>query len=202
MTSLASARPWAGIALAAAATDLAALALLHVLQPSVPVLTEPTSAYVHGTAGFLAPVTALAAGVGALALALALWVLPRSPRTLVGRGLLAAFGAVKVAQAFFPLDDAVATTAGTVHDVLGNLAFLLLPAAIVVLTAPLVRLVAPDAARRVALVVVPLAVLLTLAVPAADGLGAFGLAQRAYLVAMAVWVGGAAWSLLRARPTP
>ena len=54
---------------------------------------------------------------------------------MVGLLLLAVFGLAKVAQAFFPIDvGAETTTSGSIHSVLGNVAFFALPVATVLLS--------------------------------------------------------------------
>lgn len=177
-----------------AVLDIAILAVFHILQPGVDPLTQPTSHYVHGTAGFAALIGTVAAGLGALCLVLALRPARTGRRAGVGLALLAVFGIAKVVQAFFPIDpaEAEATTAGAVHNVLGNVAFFTLPVAVVLLGG----LVAALTGRRVSSVLALVVVVTTVGVLVASAAGAFGLAQRVYLLAAAVWMLATALSLL------
>lgn len=192
-------RGLAWVALLTALVDLGVLALLHLLQPDVDPLRTATSEYVHGTGGVLAPVATAAAGLGALSLAAALAPLVRGGRARgrAGLALLVVFGAVKLAQAFFPIDPAGAepTTSGNLHNVLGNLAFFTLPVAAGLLGAVL----ALATGRRVVAVLAWVVVATTVAVVAGDAAGVFGLAQRVYLISAALWVGVSAWALLNVR---
>lgn len=178
-------RTAAAVALGCAIVDTGALLALHLVQPEVDPMTEPTSAYVHGTLGLLAPVTALAVGLGALALAWALRGLATGRAAVVALVLLAVVGVAKVVQSFFPIDEPGAPmTTGAVHEVTGNLAFFALPVAGVLLG---------QAVERATLSRVPLALgwLLVAAaafVLAGEALGVFGLAQRLSLVLGSVWV--------------
>lgn len=92
------------LALLAVVLDLAILAAFHLLQPGVDPVESATSSYAHGTAGALSQVGTLAAGVGALSLAVALAHLRSRTGALVGLILLVVFGVAKVVQSFFPID--------------------------------------------------------------------------------------------------
>lgn len=179
----------AAVALGAAILDLAILAALHALQPGVDPLTEPTSNYANGRAGIASQVGTFLAGVGALALGVA--VLPlrsrvpsRGPLT-VGLVLLTLFAVAKLVQAFFPIDaEDTVTAAGAVHNALGNVAFFVLPVAAVLVGGAISQLVR----RRGPVLLGWLVVATTMLVLAAGGFGLFGLAQRIYLVTAALWV--------------
>ena len=139
-------RPAALVAVVASVVDLTFLAAFHVLQPDVDPLTTATSSYVHGTAGQASQVATLAAGVGALSLAVALRTVGRGSRWMVGLALLVVFGLAKVVHAFFPIaPDGASTGTGAVHNLTGNLAFFVLPVAAVLLGS----LVARATGRRV-----------------------------------------------------
>ncbi|WP_214106059.1 DUF998 domain-containing protein [Acrocarpospora catenulata] len=163
-----------------AAVDLLVLALFHLLRPDVDPLTRPTSEYALGDFGVLAgPVTALV-GIGALALAWALWSGPGARAAAI---VLAVFGVAKVVQAFFPIDaPGTSTTTGLVHNVLGNVAFLALPLA----AGLAARALRP--AWRAAPIAAAVLVVTVLALLASDLHGAFGIAQRLYLVACSAWM--------------
>jgi Protein of unknown function (DUF998) len=137
MTMATSSRSTAvALAWAAAATAvfyLVVLAVLHVLRTDVDPATDPVSDYAVGDYGMLEVFAMLAVGLGALALTAALHQTPR--RSMVGLVLLAVFGLAKVAQAFFPIDVGdETTTSGSIHSVLGTMAFFALPVAAVLLS--------------------------------------------------------------------
>lgn len=185
-------RPAAVIAAAAAVVDLLVLGLLHVVAPDVDPLTRPVSEYALGDFGWLATIRTLAQGIGPIALAVAL------RRERVGALLLLVVGLLKLAMPLFPVDalGTPATSAGEMHDLLGNLTFFLFPVAALVLFRALRR----RGSRLAPLVAVALAIA-TVGVLVADAVGGFGLAQRAYLALCAVWLLLAALAVLRNRRT-
>ena len=137
-------------------------------------------------------------GLGGLCLAAACWLLLPGVAGRIGAGLLTMFGLAKLGQAFFPIDAAgEATSAGATHNLLGNIAFFLLPVAAALLTGALGR----AAGRHRPAWAVSMAgwalLGLTFLVLAADALGWFGLAQRFYLVGAAGWTALVSVWLLR-----
>lgn len=178
--------PLALLVVVAAALDLLVFAVLHAVSQGVDVRHEPTSSYGHTAYGALVPLGQVAFGVATLAAGLA-WRRHRAPAVI-----LLVVGAAKIGQAFFPLDQPGATTtAGTIHNVLGNIAFWLLPVAAVLLLRPLIR-----DRHRVAAVVGALLVPATALVLVGATAGFFGWAQRVYLVLATGWIlltGVAAW---------
>lgn len=176
------------VALASVGIDLVIFAVLHVAQPAVSVLQEPTSAYIHGPLGFLSPVASAAVGVGGIALAVAAWPVAASTAARVGAGLLAGFGLAKLLQAFFPIDaGGEATASGMAHNLLGNIAFFILPVAAALVTGAVARATGHDAPAWLPAVARWGLVVTTVLVLAGDGLGFFGLAQRIYLVSAMAW---------------
>ena len=177
------------VAAAAAVVDLLVLGLLHIVSPEVDPVTRPVSEYALGEFGWLATIRTLAQGIGPIALAVAL----RSDR--VGAFLLLVVGLLKLAMPLFPVDalGAPATSAGQVHDLLGNLTFFLFPVAALVLFRAMRR----RGSRLAPLIAVALAIA-TVGVLLANAFGGFGLAQRAYLVLCAVWLLLAALTARRA----
>ena len=178
----------AGVAAAAAVVDLLVLGLLHVVSPEVDPVARPVSEYALGDFGWLATIRTLAQGIGPIALAVAL------RRERVGALLLLVVGLLKLAMPLFPVDalGTVATSAGEVHNLLGNVTFFLFPVAALVLIRPL--------RRRGSRLAFPVAVALAIAtagVVVANAIEGFGLAQRAYLVLCAVWLLLAAVAVLR-----
>jgi hypothetical protein len=182
----------AGVAAAAAVVDLLVLGLLHVVSPEVDPVARPVSEYALGDFGWLATIRTLAQGIGPIALAVAL------RRERVGALLLLVVGLLKLAMPLFPVDalGTPATSAGQVHNLLGNLTFFLFPVAALVLIRPL--------RRRGSRLAPPVAVALAIAtagVLVAYAVGGFGIAQRAYLVLCALWLLIAALAVLRSRRT-
>jgi len=182
----------AGVAAAAAIVDLLVLGLLHLVSPEVDPVARPVSEYALGDFGWLATIRTLAQGIGPIALAVAL------RRERVGALLLLVVGLLKLAMPLFPVDalGTPATSAGQVHNLLGNVTFFLFPVAALVLIRPL--------RRRGSRLAPPVAVALAIAtagVLVAYAVGGFGLAQRAYLVLCALWLLIAALAVLRSRRT-
>ena len=169
----------ARLAVAAALLDLLLFATLHLASPGVDVRREPTSAYVHTRLGLLLPVGQVAFGTAAVLVGL-LW-----RRHRIAAVLLVLVGIAKVAQAFFPLDapGTEPTTVGLLHNVLGNVAFWLLPVAAALLARPL--LVGDHCAVAIiGLLLAPTTVLVLVG----STLDFFGIAQRTYLMLASVWV--------------
>ena len=180
------------IAAAAAVVDLLVLGLLHVMAPEVDPVARPVSEYALGDYGWLATIRTLAQGIGPIALAVALH------RERVGALLLLVVGLLKLAMPLFPVDalGTPATSAGQMHNLLGNLTFFLFPLAALVLFPSLRR----KGSRLAPAIAVALAAA-TLGVLVANAVGGFGLAQRAYLALCAVWLLLAALAVLRDRRT-
>jgi hypothetical protein len=134
----------------------------------------------------------LAVGLGALALTAVLYQTPR--RSMVGLVLLAVFGLAKVVQAFFPIDVGdETTTSGSIHGLLGTVAFFALPVAAVLLS---------RSRGGVETVVAVLLAVAMVAVLVSDAVGGFGIAQRVFLVLSSVWVLVTAVRLALRRPAP
>jgi hypothetical protein len=191
-SSRATAVTLAWVAAATAIFYLVALAVLHVVRTDVDPATDPVSDYAVGDYGTVHVLATLAVGLGALALTAALYQTPR--RSMVGLVLLAVFGLAKVAQAFFPIDVGDATTtSGTLHNVLGNVAFFVLPVAAVLLS---------RSRGRIEMVIAALLAVATVAVLASDTVGGYGIAQRIYLILSSVWVLVTAVRLAQRQPEP
>ena len=182
-----STRVLAAIALACAGLDLVVLAGFHLIQPEIDPLTSATSEYVHGKAGAMSSVTSAAVGLGAVSLAVAVWRITVTVSARVGAGLLAVFGLAKLAQSFFPIDAGGATTTGLMHNLLGNLAFLVLPVAAILITPAAARACGRGQPGWWPRLAAWLIVLTSVLVLVGDGVGLFGLAQRIYLVSAALW---------------
>jgi hypothetical protein len=176
------------IAAIAAAVDLLVLGLLHVVSPKVDPVSRPVSEYALGEFVWLATIMTVAEGVGAIALAVAL------RRERAAALLLLVFGLMKLAMPLFPVDalGMLPTSAGRVHNVLGNLTFVLLPVAALLLFRALRRM-----GSRLAPSIAVVLAIATVGVPVGDAVGGLGLAQRAYLVLCALWLLFAAGAVLR-----
>jgi hypothetical protein len=134
----------------------------------------------------------LAVGLGALALAAALYQTPR--RSMVGLVLLAVFGLAKVVQAFFPIDvGGETTTSGSIHGLFGTVAFIAIPVAAVLLS---------RSRGRVKMVIAVLLAAAMVAVLVSNTVGGFGIAQRVFLVLSSTWVLVTAFQLAPRQPAP
>jgi Protein of unknown function (DUF998) len=178
----------AGIAAGAAVVDLLVLGLLHVVSTEVDAVARAVSEYALGDFSWLATMRTAAQALGPIALAVAL------RRERLGALLLLVFGLLKLAMLLFPVDalGAPVTSAGQIHNLLGNLTFFLFPLAALMLFRPLGR----RGSRWAPRIAVALAIT-TAGVLVANALGVFGLAQRAYLTLCAVWLLLAALAVLR-----
>src|SRR5215213_1877758 len=184
------------VAAAAAVVNLLILGLLHVVSPEVDPVTRPVSEYALGEFRWLASTRTLAEGVGAIALAVALLLERAVPRVERAAALLLlAFGLLKLAMPLFPVDalGMPATSAGQIHNILGNVTFFLFPLAALLLFRALGRM----GSRLAPAIAVVLAVA-TVGVLVGNAIGGFGLAQRVYLALSAVWQLLAALAVLRA----
>ena len=169
----------AWVAAATAVIDLVVLAMFHALRTDVDPATDAVSEYAVGDYGALKVFTTLAVGLGALALTVALHLIDQRRSTL-GLVLLGVFGLTKVGQAFFPIDVGnETTTTGSIHNILGTVAFFALPVAAVLLS---------RSRGRAEMVVAMLLVVATLATLATNALGGYGIAQRIFLVLSSTWV--------------
>ena len=169
------------LVVAMAAFDLLVLGVMHLLRPDVDVVADATSTYAVGSFGFLAIAAVFAVAVGALVLAFALRKAVATASTL-GVGMLTLFGVCKLIQAFFPIDvepDLVTTTAGSVHNIVGNIAFFSLPVAAVLVARSL---------RRRSMILSWLLVLSVVVVLTTGFTGGFGVAQRLFLVLSSSWM--------------
>jgi hypothetical protein len=185
------------VAAVAAVVNLLILGLLHVVSPEVDPVTRPVSEYALGEFRWLASTRTLAEGVGAIALAVALLLERAVPRVERAAALLLlAFGLLKLAMPLFPVDalGMPATSAGQIHNILGNVTFFLFPLAALLLFRELGRM----GSRLAPAIAVVLAVS-TVGALVGNAVGVFGLAQRAYLALSAVWQLLAALAVLRSR---
>jgi hypothetical protein len=173
------------------ASYLLNLAALHFLRTDVNPMVEPVSNYAVGAYGFLSTAANIGSGLAALALTLGLYLSIASPgRSRVGLFLLGLFGVSELLAAIFPIDvGAQATTIGTIHNIVGNIAFFGFLAAVILLSWSMGKDEQWRSIRRpalaLALVVLGMAVLTI--VSANIGIG-FGVGQRLFNVTSMGWM--------------
>jgi hypothetical protein len=173
------------------ASYLLNLAALHFLRTDVNPMVEPVSNYAVGAYGFLSTAANIGSGLAALALTLGLYLSIASPgRSRVGLFLLGLFGVSELLAAIFPIDvGAQATTIGTIHNIVGNIAFFGFLAAVILLSWSMGKDEQWRSIRRpalaLALVVLGMAVLTI--VGANIGIG-FGVGQRLFNVTSMGWM--------------
>jgi hypothetical protein len=167
------------VTIALSAAHLIVLALLHLLRTDVDTVNRPTSDYAHGSFGWLLPAATVAVGLAALTLAVTVRPEVRGTVGQIGVGMLVFFGVAKLVQAFFPVDrPGQVTSAGAVHDSLGDVTFFILPVAAVCVAVAL-------QARWSFGLAVALALAAVLVLSGAVG---FGVAERIYLVLGSGWL--------------
>jgi len=101
------------------------IAALHFMRPDVNPVSEPISNYGVGLYGFLLTVADIGSVVATLALVFGLYLAIMPPaRSYVGLFLLGLSGVSELLAGIFPIDvGAEATTAGTIHNIAGNISF-------------------------------------------------------------------------------
>ncbi len=164
---------------------LSNLAALHFLRTDVNPMVEPVSNYAVGAYGFLSTAANIGSGLAALALTLGLYLSIASPgRSRVGLFLLGLFGVSELQAAIFPIDvGAQATTIGTIHNIVGNIAFFGFLAAVILLSWSMGKDEQWHSIRRpaLALALVVLGMVVLTIVGANIGIG-FGVGQRLFNV--------------------
>ena len=179
------------LALVGIALKFLTIAALHFLRPDVNPVSEPISNYGVGPYGFLFTVADIGSGLATLALVFGLYLgIPPPGRSYVGLSLLALYGVSELLAGIFPIDvGGEATTAGTIHTIVGNISFFCLPIAAILLSLRMGKDEQWRSLRRPALalsIVIVLTVILTIA---GSNLGiGFGVTQRVANVAVLVWM--------------
>src|SRR5215218_229330 len=179
------------LAIVGIAAFLLSLAALHFLRPDVNPVLEPMSNYAVGPYGFLLTAADIGGSLAALALTLGLYVSIAPPgRSYVGLFLLGLYGISVLLAGIFPIDvGGEATMAGTIHNIVGNIAFFGFPIAVILLSLGMGKDERWRSFRRRALalsLVVALTVILTM-VGFSLGIG-YGVTQRIFNVATLVWM--------------
>jgi hypothetical membrane protein len=179
------------LALVGIAVKFLTIAALHFLRPDVNPVLEPISNYGVGPYGFLLTVADIGSVLATFALVFGLYLGIAPPgRSYVGLFLLALYGVSELLAGIFPIDvGGEATTAGTIHTIVGNISFFCLPIAAILLSLRMGKDEQWRSLRRPALalsIVVVLTVILTIA---GFNLGiGFGVTQRVANVAVLVWM--------------
>jgi hypothetical membrane protein len=179
------------VALVGIAVKFLTFAAFHFVRPDVNLVVEPISNYGVGPYGFLLTVADIGSVVATLALAFGLYLgMVPAARSYVGLFLLGLTGVAELLAGIFPIDvGAEVTTAGTIHNIAGNISFFCFPIAAILLSLRMGKDAQWRSLRRPALalsIVVVLTVILTIA-GANLGIG-YGVAQRVENVAVMVWM--------------
>jgi hypothetical membrane protein len=176
------------VALVGIAVKFLIFAAFHFVRPDVNPVVEPISNYGVGPYGFLLIVADIGSVVATLALVFGLYL--GMVRSYVGLFLLGLTGVSELLAGIFPIDvGAEVTTAGTIHNIAGNISFFCFPIAAILLSLRMGKVEQWRSLRRPALalsIVVVLTVILTIA-GANLGIG-YGVAQRIANVAVMVWM--------------
>ena len=179
------------LALVGIAVKFLNIAALHFLRPDVNPVLEPMSNYGVGSYSFLLTIGDIGSGLATLALVVGLYLGIAPPaRSYVGLFLLGLYGVAELLSAFFPIDvGGETTTAGTIHNIVGNISFFCFPIAAILVSSRMGRDERWRSLRRPALalsIVVVLTVILTVT---GSNLGTgFGVTQRIANVAVLVWM--------------
>src|SRR5919112_1893882 len=112
------------------------LAALHFVRPDVNPMLDPISNYAVGPYGILFTAADIGLGLAALALTFGLYLSIAPPgRSYVGLFLLALYGVSVLLSGIFPIDvGGEATMAGTIHNIVGNIAFFGFPIGVILLS--------------------------------------------------------------------
>src|SRR5829696_1349860 len=174
------------LAIIGVADYLMIIASLHFLRPDVNPVTEPISNYGVGPYGFLLIAAELGSAVAALGLYLGM---VRPARSYVGLLFLGLYGVSKLLQGLFPLDmGAQATLSGTIHSILGNLAFFGFLIAVILLSLSMGKDERWRSFRRPALVVSFAVVLTDVLTIVGSNIGLYGVTQRLATVTAMLWM--------------
>ena len=178
------------LAIVGIAAFLLSLAALHFLRPDVNPVLEPMSNYAVGPYGFLLTAADIGSGLAALSLMFGLYlgIAPRG-RSYVGLSFLGVYGISALLAGFFPIDvGGEATTVGTIHNIVGNIAFFVFPIAAILLSLGMGKDERWRSFRRTALAVSFAAVLTVILTIVGSNIGLFGLTQRLANFTVLLWI--------------
>ena len=178
------------LAIVGVADFLLILAALHFLRPDVNPVLEPISTYAVGPYGFLFTAADIGSGLAALALMFGLYLGIAPPgRSYVGLFLLGLYGVSELLAGIFPLDvGGEATTFGTIHNIVGNIAFFAFPIAVILLSLGMGKDERWRSFRRPALAVSFAVVLTVILTIVGSNIGLFGVTQRLANVTALLWM--------------
>jgi Protein of unknown function (DUF998) len=178
------------LAILGIAAFLLSLTALHFLRPDVNPVLEPMSNYAVGPYGFLLTAADIGSGLAALSLMFGLYlgIAPRG-RSYVGLFFLGVYGVSQLLAGFFPIDvGGEATMVGTIHNIVGNIAFFGFPIAAILLSLGMGKDERWRSFRRPALAVSFAVVLTVILTIVGSNIGLFGLTQRVANVTALVWM--------------
>ena len=183
-------RVLAVLAIVGVADYLLIVAALHFLRPDVNPVTEAISNYGVGTYSSLLTAAVLGSAVAALALTLGLYLGMVPPaRSYVGLFFLGLYGVSRLLESLFPIDvGAEATLSGTIHNILGQLAFFGFSLAVILLSLSMGKDERWRSFRRPALVVSYAVVLTDVLTIVGSNIGLFGVTQRLATVTAMLWM--------------
>jgi hypothetical protein len=178
------------LAIVGVADYLLIVAALHFLRPDVNPVTEAISNYGVGLYSSLLTAAVLGSAVAALALTLGLYLGMVPPaRSYVGLFFLGLYGVSRLLESLFPIDvGAEATLSGTIHNILGQLAFFGFPLAVILLSLSMGKDERWRSFRRPALVVSYAVVLTDVLTIVGSNIGLFGVTQRLATVTAMLWM--------------
>src|ERR671913_1451944 len=179
------------LAIVGVADFLLLLAALHFLRPDVNPVVEPMSNYAVGPYGFLFTAADIGYGLAALTLTFGLYLGIAPPgRSYVGLFLLGLYGVSVLLAGIFPIDvGGEATMAGTIHNIVGNIAFFGFPIAVSLLSLGIGKDERWRSFRRRAFALSLLVVLTVILTIVGSNLGiGYGVTQRIANVAALVWM--------------
>jgi len=124
------------LALVGIAVKFLTIAALHFVRPDVNPVLEPISNYGVGPYGFLLTVADIGSILATFALVFGLYLGIGPPgRSYVGLFFLGLYGVSELLAGIFPIDvGGEATTAGTIHNIVGNISFFCFPIAAILLS--------------------------------------------------------------------
>jgi hypothetical protein len=167
------------------------IADLHFVRPDVNPVLEPISNYAVGPFGFLFPAADIGSSSAALALIIGLYIRIAPPgRSYMGLFLLGIYGVSELLTGIFPIDvGAETTTAGAIHNVVGNIAFFGFPIAIILLSIGMGKDERWRSLRLPALALAGVVVLMVNLTMVGLNIGiGFGVTQRLFNVAAMLWM--------------
>jgi hypothetical protein len=178
------------LAIVGVAGYLLNIAALHFLHPDVNPVSEPMSNYAVGPYGFLLTAADIGIGLAAFALMFGLYLGIASPgRSYAGLFLLGVYGVSGLLAGIFPIDvGGEATTVGTIHNIVGNIAFFFFPIAAILLSLGMGKDERWRSFRRPALAVSFVVVLTVILTIVGSNIGLFGLTQRLANFTFVLWI--------------